>query len=56
MGQIKYLNNIMEQDYRFIKKRVRCMLGFKSYQIATSILNGIKVMHMIKKRQINLEN
>lgn len=46
----------MEQDHRFIKKRVRCMLGFKSYSTAISILSGIEAMHMIKKRQINLEN
>ncbi|KEK21893.1 IS6 family transposase [Bacillus gaemokensis] len=54
--QIKYLNNIVDQDHRFIKKRVRCMLGFKSYKTAISILSGIEAMHMIKKRQINLEN
>ncbi|MFD6509936.1 IS6 family transposase [Bacillus sp. NPDC060175] len=54
--QIKYLNNIVEQDHRFIKKRVRCMLGFKSYSTVISILSGIEAMHMIKKRQINLEN
>ncbi|MHA2896550.1 DDE-type integrase/transposase/recombinase, partial [Bacillus cereus] len=29
--QIKYLNNVVEQDHRFIKKRVRSMLGFKSF-------------------------
>lgn len=54
--QIKYLNNIVEQNYRFIKKCVRCMLGFKSYQTDISILRGIEAMHMIKKRQINSEN
>lgn len=54
--QIKYLNNIVEQDHHFIKRRVRCMLGFKSYQTAISILSGIEAIHMIKKRQINLEN
>ena len=30
--QVKYLNNIVEQDHRFIKKRVRSMLGFKSFR------------------------
>ncbi|KUH42026.1 hypothetical protein M2E15_2118 [Bacillus mycoides] len=39
--QIKYLNNIVEQGHRFIKKRVRCILGFKSYQTVISILSGI---------------
>lgn len=40
--QVKYLNNIVEQDHRFIKKRVRTMLGFKSYETATSILCGVE--------------
>ncbi|WP_026221723.1 IS6 family transposase [Bacillus sp. 37MA] len=51
--QVRYLNNIVEQDHRFIKKRVRSMLGFKSYETATYILNGIEAMHMIKKRQVH---
>lgn len=44
--QIKYLNNILEQDHRFIKKRVCSMLGFESFGTATSILEEIEVMHM----------
>ena len=48
--QIKYLNNVVEQDHRFIKKRVRSMLGFKSFGTATYILAGVEAMHMIKKR------
>ncbi|PEZ50150.1 IS6 family transposase [Priestia megaterium] len=51
--QVRYLNNIVEQDHRFIKKRVRSMLGFKSYETATSILSGIEVMHMVKKGQLH---
>lgn len=47
--QVKYLNNIVEQDYRFIKKRVRPMLGLKSFSTATSVISGIEAMHMIKK-------
>ncbi|PFN06822.1 IS6 family transposase [Bacillus cereus] len=54
--QVRYLNNIVEQDYRFIKKRVRSMLGFKSFKTATSILSGVESMHMIKKGQIDLRN
>ncbi|WIY58811.1 IS6 family transposase [Bacillus arachidis] len=53
--QVKYLNNIVEQDHRFIKKRVRSMLGFKSYKTATSILSGIETMHMMKKGQLHLQ-
>ncbi|PEP54606.1 DDE-type integrase/transposase/recombinase, partial [Bacillus pseudomycoides] len=54
--QVRYLNNIVEQDHRFIKKRVRSMLGLKSFKIATSILSGVEAMHMIKKEQIDLRN
>ena len=39
--RIKYLNNIVEQDHRFIKKRIRSMLGFKSYKTSASILSGV---------------
>lgn len=51
--QVRYLNNIVEQDHRFIKKRVRSILEFKSYETATSILSGIEVMHMMKKGQLH---
>ena len=50
MRQIKYLNNIVEQDHRFIKKRVRPMLGFKSFYSAKRILAGIESVHMIYKK------
>lgn len=52
LRQVKYLNNIVEQDHRFIKKRVRSMLGLKSFSTATSVISGIEAMHMIKKRQL----
>uniref|UniRef100_UPI003D2F13BA DDE-type integrase/transposase/recombinase n=1 Tax=Priestia flexa TaxID=86664 RepID=UPI003D2F13BA len=52
--QVKYLNNIVEQDHRFIKKKVRSMLGLKSFRTATSILLGIEAMHIIKKGQLVL--
>ncbi|AHA70004.1 insertion sequence IS240 protein [Bacillus thuringiensis YBT-1518] len=48
----KYVNNIIEQDHRFIKKRIRNMLGLKSLQTATKMIAGIEAMHMIKKGQI----
>ena len=50
LRQQKYLNNIVEQDHRFIKKRVRSMLGLKSFRTATFILSSIEAMHMIKKK------
>ncbi|MBJ8096468.1 DDE-type integrase/transposase/recombinase, partial [Bacillus cereus] len=54
--QVRYLNNIVEQDHRFIKKRLRPMSGFKSFKTATSILSGVEAMHMIKKEQIDLRD
>ncbi|PGD30490.1 IS6 family transposase, partial [Bacillus pseudomycoides] len=54
LRQVKYLNNIVEQDHRFIKKRVRSMLGLKSFRTATSIISGIEAMYMVKKGQLVL--
>jgi putative transposase len=50
--QIKYLNNIVEQDHRAIKRLVRPMLGFKSFRSAAVTLAGIELMHMIRKGQL----
>lgn len=47
----KYLNNIVEQDHRFIKRRTRPMLGFKSFDSAARTLEGIEVAQMIRKNQ-----
>lgn len=48
--QVKYLNNIVEQDHRAVKRVTRPMLGFKSFEAAQGTLVGIELMHMIKKR------
>jgi putative transposase len=53
--QIKYLNNIVEQDHRAIKRVTRPMLGFKSFHAAHRTLVGIELMHMIKKKQLVVE-
>ena len=45
--QIKYLNNLVEQDHRAIKQIVRPMLGFKTFDSARCTLRGIELMHMI---------
>lgn len=50
--QIKYLNNIIEQDHRFIKKRIKPMLGFKSFRSAKITITGIENIRMIQKGQI----
>ncbi|WP_037317398.1 IS6 family transposase [Ruegeria halocynthiae] len=52
MVRRKYLNNIVEQDHRFIKRRTRHMCGFKSFVSASATLAGIEVAHMIRKGQL----
>ncbi|WP_298855699.1 IS6 family transposase [uncultured Ruegeria sp.] len=47
----KYLNNLIEQDHRFIKRRIRHMCGFKSFRSASATLDGIEVANMIRKQQ-----
>jgi transposase-like protein len=50
--QNKYLNNIVEQDHRAIKRIVKPMMGFKDFRCARIILSGIELMHMIRKGQV----
>ncbi len=52
LRQVKYLNNIVEQDHRFIKKLVRSMLGLESFGTTTYIISLIEAIHMIKKGQL----
>jgi putative transposase len=49
--QVKYLNNIVEQDHRAIKRVTRPMLNFKSFRAPGSVLAGIELIHMIRKGQ-----
>ena len=49
--QIKYLNNIIEQDHRFIKKITKPMRGFKYADSAVATLAGIELHHMLRKGQ-----
>ena len=50
--QVKYLNNIIEQGHRSIKRIVNLMLGFQSFRSASKILKGIEALNMVKKGQI----
>ena len=50
--QCKYLNNIIEQDHRRIKRITRPMMGFKNFHAAQNTLAGIELMAMIKKGQM----
>src|SRR5437870_8647450 len=52
LRQVKYLNNIVEQDHRFIKWRVKPGLGFFSFETAWRTLQGYEVMHMVRKGQM----
>ena len=49
--QIKYLNNIMEQNHRFIKKITKPIKGFKAFYSADATLAGIELHHMLRKNQ-----
>ena len=49
--QVKYLNNILEQDHRFIKRITAPMLGFKAFHSAAATIAGIETAHMIRKGQ-----
>ena len=53
--QVKYLNNLVEQDHRAIKRVTKPMLNFKSFRSAKSVLAGIELMHMIRKGQLLLQ-
>ncbi len=52
LRQSKYLNNIIEQDHRNIKRIVKPMIGFKSFNTAKRTLKGIEAMNMIRKGQV----
>ncbi|MDO8767628.1 MAG: IS6 family transposase [Burkholderiaceae bacterium] len=53
--QVKYLNNIVEQDHRAIKRIAMPMLDFKSFRFARNVLAGIELMHMIRKGQLMMK-
>jgi len=53
--QVKYLNNIVEQDHRAIKRVTRPMLNFKSFRGAGCVLAGVELMHMIRKGQFKID-
>ncbi|HEX4510527.1 MAG TPA: IS6 family transposase, partial [Burkholderiaceae bacterium] len=52
LRQSKYLNNVVEQDHRAVKRRVRPMMGFKSFGSAARLIAGIETMHMVRKGQL----
>lgn len=52
LRHVKYLNNIIEQDHRFIKRLVKPGLGFFSFETAWRTLQGYEGMHMLRKGQV----
>ncbi|MGF6368011.1 putative transposase [Paraburkholderia sp. RAU6.4a] len=50
--QQRYLNNVVEQGHRAVKRRTRPMIGFKKFRSARVLIGGIEVMHMIVKGQM----
>jgi transposase-like protein len=50
--QNKYLNNVVEQDHRAIKRIIKPMMGFMDFRCARIILSGIEIAHMICKGQM----
>ena len=52
LRRVKYLNNIIEQDDRFIKKRVRACLGYRSFDTAERTLQGVEAVNMMRKGQV----
>ncbi len=52
LRRVKYLNNVIEQDHRFIKKKVHSSQCFKSSHTAERTLEGIESMNMMRKGQV----
>ena len=52
LRRVKYLNNIIEQDHRFVKKKARASLGYRSCHTAERTIEGIEAMNMIRKGQV----
>ncbi len=52
LRRVKYLNNVIEQDHRFIKKKMRSSQCFKSFHTAERTLEGIETVNMIRKGQV----
>ena len=52
LRRVKYLNNVIEQDHRFVKKKVRASQCFKRFHTAGRILEGVEAMNMMRKGQV----
>jgi len=52
LRRMKYLNNVIEQDHRFVKRKVRASQCFKSFHTAERTLEGIEAVNMMRKGQV----
>jgi transposase-like protein len=52
LRRVKYLNNVIEQDHRAIRRRWRAMQCFRSFHTAERTLDGVEAMHMMRKGQV----
>ncbi len=52
---VQYLNNLLEQDHRAIKRRVKAKQGFREFRAACRTIAGYEAMHMIRKGQARLD-
>jgi transposase, IS6 family len=53
---VQYLNNILEQDHRAIKRRVNAKQGFREFQAARRTIQGYEAINMIRKGQVRWVN
>jgi transposase-like protein len=52
LRRVKYLNNVIEQDHRFIRRRWRAMQCFRSFHTAERAIEGVEAMHVMRKGQV----
>ena len=52
LRRVKYLNNVIEQDHRFIRRRWRAMQCFRSFHTAERTLQSVEALHMLRKGQV----
>ena len=49
---VQYLNNIIEQDHRAVKRRVNAQQGFREFQAARRTIQGYEAVHTMRKGQV----
>jgi len=52
LRQNKYLNNVIEQDHRFLQRLIKPGMGFKSFNTARRTIKGYEAMHLLRKGQV----